>query len=39
MLISVVLVVEASARRIGIHNAYLDHGGLPVSHSPVNLRH
>jgi len=29
MLISVVLVVEARARRIGIHNAYLDHGGLP----------
>ena len=30
MLIPVVRVVEACARRIGIHNAYLDHGGLPV---------
>src|SRR5260370_39460943 len=30
MLISVVLVVEARARRIGIHNAYLDHGAAPV---------
>jgi hypothetical protein len=30
MLISVVLVVEARARRIGIHNAYLDHGDLPI---------
>src|ERR1700730_6309861 len=29
MLISVVPVVEARARRIGIHNAYLDHGVLP----------
>ncbi len=29
MLISVVLVVEARARRIGIHNAYLDHDVLP----------
>jgi hypothetical protein len=30
MLIPVVRVVEARALIIGVHNAYLDHGFLPV---------
>src|SRR5882724_5231865 len=31
VLVAVIFVIEARARRVRIHNAYLDHGGLPVS--------